>query len=250
MSERLPEISNSVLDRLPSIVGKAVVETCLSSFPLYLLGFNILRTAADEMISIRNEKQVLTLLDSLKEKIEELEEERVLTKESLKTNVLYQEIAQKRLLLVAPWDSEEDLDLSAKLVALCGIIDGDNPKDKYILNSLGGISPDEIRLFFLLVEIRKEMEERKKNFSDDERRDAQSDVNLELNISIKFFNEGEKLLHLYDFTHVLSRLHSFGFIEAQKNGGFTSYNRTPKVYPPQLTPVGFYFLERLKAIGV
>lgn len=65
MPDKITDVGYSMLNRFPSIVGKAVVETCLSSFPLHLLVFNILRSVADEAISIRNEKQVIVLLNGL-----------------------------------------------------------------------------------------------------------------------------------------------------------------------------------------
>lgn len=239
----------SVIKLLPFEIGKSLLRISLAQFPLTLLSLDLLAFVGEKYVSISNEEKVQTLLDSVHEKVEVLEKGHRGLKDCLPTNFVYQEVAQKRLSLISSLDTEDDLKLSGALIALCGVIDGRNPKDRYLLKALTDIYPNELRLFLLIHKKRNEMQNRKDNFSLDERRDAQSEQNLIEAISVEFFSEGEQLLNLYDFSYILSRIHSFGLTEA-KNTGVISYNYKQKVYPPQLTPIGDYFVSLLAEVGI
>lgn len=249
--ESLPieDQDTKILDHLPTAIGKAAIDVCLSSMPLALATVNLVGVLGGKYISLRNEKKIAELLQSLKYRIEVLESQELFTKESLSKNSAYQEVAHKRLLAISALDSEQDLNLSANLVAICSLLSDDDPQDKYLLSALGDITPGEVRLFILGDKKRRKIEKLKSQFTDLQRRDAQSDVEVRREVSIEFFNDGQKLLGLYNFTHLLSRLHSFGLIESPNMGGYSDYNNTPKVYPPTLTPLGEYFLDRLNQVS-
>lgn len=243
------EKPETILDHIPTALGRAAIDVCLSSFPLALVTINLVGSLTGKYVSMRNEKQIEDLLKNLKQKIDHLDKEQILVKEHLKQNVAYQEIAHKRLSVISSLDSKEDLELSASLIALCGALTGENPKDKYLLSAIGEISANEVRLFILGNAKRKRIEKLKSEFNELERRDAQSEVELTAKISVEFFNEGEELLGLYNFTHLLGRLHSFGLIETPNISGFSDYNTTPKVFSPKLTPIGDYFVTQLEQVG-
>lgn len=250
MDKNLPQNNSTIFDRLPIAIGQAAIDACLASFPLQLLALNFVKNMGSEFISIRNEKQINKILNSLNEKICILENNQLLVKNTLVNNLAYQEVANKRLSGVSALDSTEDLELSAKIIALCSLTTGVNPKDKFILRALGEITPDELRLFQLLHLKIKQWDERKFVFTQDEKRDQQNYENLEEAIALEFFDEGEKLLNLFNFTHLLSHLHSFGLIEAVKSSAFFSYRTKPKVYPPQLTEIGEYLITKFEEVGI
>lgn len=237
----------TVMDHLPPLLGRAAIDVALASFPLALAFINFTASVTGKYISLRNEEQVATLLQNLKERLDNLEAKQKINKEKLKINAGYQEAAHKRLSAVSALDSDDDLALCAGLVAICGTLTGDNSVDKHLLRALGEISPDEVRLFLLVDKTQRKFELKKSQFTHDEKRDAQIEVELRNELASEFFNAAENLLGLSSFTHIISRIHSFGLIEAPTSGGLGSLYSysSPKVFPPNLTPVGEYLINEL-----
>lgn len=236
----------TILDHVPVVLGRAVVEACLASFPVHLLCFSFTANMASSFISMRSEEKIKVLLSNLKDKIDSLEKDQKINKKDLKNNLAYQEVAHKRLSALSTMDTEKDIKIIADLIALCGTITGDDPKDKFLLRALSEINPEEIALIKIINAIHNVFEKKKSEFSYLERQDAECERELKANLGVDFFNQAEALLSLYSFTHILSRIHSLGLIEALNVGGFSTYNQAiPSIYPPALTPVGHYFMSKL-----
>lgn len=249
MKENIPEEKSlTIFDHLPTTLGKAALEACLVSYPFAMICLNFTSTLAGKYFSIRNEKQTETLLNDLGQKITKLDNQRLLAKERLKENLAYQEVAHKRLLSISAMDSDEDLKLSATLISLCGILNGEDPKDMYLLTALGDITPNEVRLFLIAHQMQNEIDRRKSQFSDLESRDIQVENEMIEQVAKEFFKAGEELLRLFSFNHILGRIHSLGLTGTQPTLWGESNNFVTKVYPPKLTPLGYYFIKQLRLI--
>lgn len=250
MSNLEPKNEESILDHLPIILGTLTVEACLSQFPMHLLAFNLVKTIGSTYIGMRNQKEVQLLLESLKVKLDELEKENKLKKDDLIKNAAYQEVAHKRLSLLSAMDSDEDLALSAALIALCGTLSGENKKDKHLLRALGDITAEEVRLFQLINEMQNIFKEKKADFTIEQRRDFAVEQELKGDVADEFCNRAERLLGLHSFEYLVSRLHTFGLVEALNKGGLASYRPAPKVELPNLSPIGEYFIEKLADVNL
>jgi len=242
------EKQESILDHFPIMLGNAVIGACIADFPLAVVGFSILSSLPDKLLSVRNEKEIRKLLENLNERIDQIEAETPGIRQQLKENKAYQEAAHKRLVAISSQDSEEDLKIYANLIILCGILSGNDPKDKRVLKAISEISAEELKLFILNNKKQNEMEERKRKFSADEKGDHQSTVDLSFEISGEFFKEVEDVLGIYNFIYLLAKIHSLGLIE--QPSALTSQDTVePKVYPPKLTPIGHYFIRQLEVVG-
>lgn len=235
----------TIFDHLPIILGKAVVETCLSSFPIPLLCYNLATNVGSTVISIRNEKQTQILLNNLKDKLNSLAEEQKIQKNTLYNNLAYQEVANKRLSALSALDSEADLEIVSKLIAIVAQLTGENSKDKPLLFAIGEITPKELQLLQLSRQMHEEFDQLNSELAILERRAASSQATLKRRLGTVFFEKARELLELESFSHVLSRLHSLGLMEAVSNTGLSSYHdSTTSIYPPAITPVGAYLLEK------
>lgn len=250
MSNLEPKNEESLLDHLPIIMGTLTVEACLSQFPLQLLAFNLVKNIGSTYLGMRNQKEVQVLLESLKVRLDELEKDHKLRKEDLAKNAAYQEVAHRRLSLLSAMDTKEDLALSAALIALCGTLHGEDKRDKHLLRALGEITCEEVRLFQLISQMQNLFEEKKADFSIEQRRDAAVELDLKADIADEFCKRGERLLGLHSFEYLVSRIHALGLVEALSKGGFGSYRPAPKVALPDLTPIGDYFLNQLAELNL
>jgi len=234
---------------IPLALGQLVLGACLSQYPLALASINVIGSVANEMVSLRNEKQIKSLLSKLSDKIDLLSNEQNTIRNKLKANVAYQEVAHKRLLAISALDDERDLELASSLIAICGLLKGTDSRDKYLLSAVGDITTTELKLLLLGHTKRQEFETEKQN-NEYAAKDAQVEREILDKYSISFYKKGCQLIGLEDFSHLISKLHNIGLTEDQSKSGFSTYDKTKKVYPPQLTSVGSYLIELLKTVNV
>lgn len=237
--------SSQLSDQIPLIIGNAAVEICLSSVPLVLFIYKLATETAKAHVSIANEKNVLKLLEDIKENIKKLEANAIIDKSKLKENLAYQEAANKRLVNLPPLANDEEIALIASLVSVCTMLDLNNSKDKFLLKALCELNPEDIKIFFLINVIQNKHKKLNRNLYVFNSSDVAKSAQVRSQLGFEFSKEANLLINVGSYTHILARLHSFGLIDPLTNSANTLSDIGGSLLPPPLTPLGEYLLDLL-----
>lgn len=232
-----------VVERLPAIIGNLTIQVCLANYPLALMGVNLFSGLGSTFIQIKAEKKTKFLLSALSERITKLESDGKIFRESLRLNEAYQEVAHARLLKISTLDSEAALRMSANLITMSALIDGNGRWDKYILRAISDILTEELQVMILLGDIQSEYVDRVNSFSDLERRDNTSYENANAVLLNKFKEEGRKKVEAHDIDHLVLRLRSSGLMDP---GSASSHQHQ---FSLRLSSLGRNFLDLYRSIG-
>ncbi|KYG66804.1 hypothetical protein AZI86_07135 [Bdellovibrio bacteriovorus] len=244
MTNYTPETIESATWGLSKEVAIACTEAALQAVPFGGLVFKALVAGAEGAIAFRNEQQARDMMRMLNERLDILEQHNLTSRSSLANNSVYQQVAQDRLLNLTALDTNDDLSISANMIAVCSLITGADPKDKYVLRALTVLTGTDFRILTELKRHRIRQAEQIDALPIVAKNDPNhKDYNaIEKEIALKFYDAVYEITGIKSFTHIVRKLHDVGLTEPL--AGVSLFEEgDDNLAPPKMTEVGEYFLD-------